>query len=103
MPKDFQALSSNAIALENMMKAMAVSRALKDKVNLHVQVSGPNAQRQIQQIDAMIQAGAQAIVVYPISPTALNPVIRAACARHIVVIAYDAQVTAPCADNVHID
>ena len=88
---------------ENMIKAMAVSPALRNKVDLHVQVSGPNAQRQIQQIDAMIQAGARAIVVYPISPTALDPVIRAACARHIVVIAYDAQVTAPCAYNVHID
>ncbi|HTI02454.1 MAG TPA: sugar ABC transporter substrate-binding protein [Acidisoma sp.] len=88
---------------ENMVKAMAASAGLKDKVKLEVQVSGPNAQRQIQQINAMVQAGAQAIVVYPISPTALNPVIRAACARHVVVIAYDAQVTEPCAYNVHIN
>ncbi|WP_459675168.1 sugar ABC transporter substrate-binding protein [Acidisoma sp. 7E03] len=88
---------------ENMVKAMAASKEFKDKVKLEVQVSGPNAQRQIQQINAMVQAGAQAIVVYPISPTALNPVIRAACARHVVVIAYDAQVTEPCAYNVHID
>lgn len=88
---------------ENMIKAMAASNQLKDKVKLEIQVAGPNAQRQIQQIYAMIQAGAQAIVVYPISPTALNPVIRTACARHIVVIAYDSQVTAPCAYNVHIN
>lgn len=88
---------------ENMVRAMAASAGLKDKVTLDVQVSGPNAQRQIQQINAMVQAGAQAIVVYPISPTALNPVIRAACARHVVVIAYDAQVTEPCAYNVHIN
>jgi ribose transport system substrate-binding protein len=88
---------------ENMVKAMAVSSTLKDKVTLDIQVSGPNAQRQIQQINAMVQAGAQAIVVYPISPTALNPVIRAACAKHVVVIAYDAEVTEPCAYNVHID
>jgi ribose transport system substrate-binding protein len=88
---------------ENMIKAMAASGTLKDKVSLEVQVSGPNAQRQIQQINAMVEAGAQAIVVYPISPNALNPVIRAACARHIVVIAYDAQVTEPCAYDVHIN
>ncbi|MBW4023862.1 MAG: substrate-binding domain-containing protein [Proteobacteria bacterium] len=88
---------------ENMVKAMAASSALKDKVHLDVQVSGPNAQRQIQQINAMVEAGAQAIVVYPISPTALDPVIRSACARHVVVIAYDAQVTEPCAYDVHID
>jgi len=88
---------------ENMIKAMAVSSTLKDKVTLDVQVSGPNAQRQIQQINAMVESGAQAIIVYPISPNALNPVIRNACARHIVVIAYDAQVTEPCAYDVHID
>ena len=88
---------------ENMVKAMAASSTLKDKVRLEVQVSGPNAQRQIQQINAMVEAGAQAIVVYPISPTALDPVIHAACAHHVVVIAYDAQVTEPCAYDVHID
>lgn len=88
---------------ESMVRAMAASSTLKDKVHLDVQVAGPNAQRQIQQINAMVEAGAQAIVVYPISPTALDPVIRSACARHVVVIAYDAQVTEPCAYNVHID
>ncbi|MBV5324652.1 MAG: substrate-binding domain-containing protein, partial [Rhodospirillaceae bacterium] len=56
----------------NMIKAMAASSTYRDKVDLQVQVAGPNAQRQIQQINAMVQAGAQAIIVYPISPTALN-------------------------------
>ncbi|HTJ89153.1 MAG TPA: sugar ABC transporter substrate-binding protein [Acidocella sp.] len=88
---------------ENMVKAMAASKAYADRVDLKVQVAGPDAQRQIQQINAMVQQGAQAIIVYPISPTALNQVIQHACARHIVVFAYDAAVTAPCAYNVHID
>lgn len=57
----------------NMVKAMAASNDYSDKVSLEVQVAGPNAQHQIQQINAMVQQGAQAIVVYPISPTALNP------------------------------
>ena len=56
----------------NMIKAMAASKSYRDKVDLQVQVAGPNAQRQIQQINAMVQAGAKAIIVYPISPTALN-------------------------------
>ncbi len=56
----------------NMIKAMAQHKDYADKVDLQVQVAGPNAQRQIQQINAMVQQGAQAIVVYPISPTALN-------------------------------
>ena len=87
----------------NMVKAMAASQDYRDKVDLQVQVAGPNAQRQIQQINAMVQQGAQAIVVYPISPTALNQVVRNACARHVVIIAYDAEITEPCAYNVHID
>jgi ribose transport system substrate-binding protein len=88
---------------ENMVKAMAASKDYAGKVDLRVQVAGPDAQRQIQQINAMVQQGAQAIIVYPISPTALNQVIQRACARHVVVFAYDAAVTAPCAYNVHID
>lgn len=87
----------------NMVKAMAASKDLREKVDLQVQVAGPNAQRQIQQINAMVQQGAQAIVVYPISPTALNQVVKNACQRHVVIIAYDAEITEPCAYNVHID
>ena len=86
----------------NMVKAMAASKDLADKVNLEVQVSGPNAQKQIQQINAMVQAGAKAIVVYPISPTALNGAVKNACGKGVVVIAYDAEVSEPCAYNVHI-
>ncbi len=87
----------------NMVKAMAASKTLADKVDLQVQVSGPNAQKQIQQINAMVQAGAKAIVVYPISPTALNTAVKNACNKGVVVIAYDAEINEPCAYNVHID
>ena len=87
----------------NMVKAMAAHPEFVDRVDLQVQVSGPNAQRQIQQINAMVQGGAEAIVVYPISPTALNQVVKNACDKGVVVIAYDAEITEPCAYNVHID
>jgi len=87
----------------NMVKAMAASKDYRDKVSLKVQVAGPNATRQIQQINAMVEQGAQAIVVYPISPTALDEVVRHACARHVVIIAYDAAINEPCAYNVHIN
>src|SRR6202789_1055164 len=63
----------------NMVKAMAAHKDFADKVDLQVQVAGPNAQRQIQQLNAMVQAGAEAIVVFPISPTALNQVVKSAC------------------------
>ncbi len=87
----------------NMVKAMAAAPGMKDKVDLEVQVAGPNAQRQIQQINAMVQAGAKAIVVFPISPTALNQVVHHACEAGVLIIAYDAEITEPCAYNVHID
>lgn len=87
----------------NMIKAMAAHKSLRDKVDLEIQVAGPNAQRQIQQINSMVQAGAQAIIVFPISPTALNQVVKNACDKGVVVIAYDAEITEPCAYNVHID
>src|SRR5689334_17761280 len=73
----------------NMVKAMAAHKDMVDKVDLQVQVAGPNAQRQIQQINAMVQAGAKAIVVYPISPTALNAAVKNACNKGVIIIAYD--------------
>lgn len=87
----------------NMVKAMAASKDMTDKVDLQVQVAGPNAQRQIQQINAMVQAGAKAIVVYPISPTALNGAVKNACDKGVTVIAYDGEITEPCAYNVTIN
>ncbi|RWM02276.1 MAG: sugar ABC transporter substrate-binding protein [Mesorhizobium sp.] len=87
----------------NMVKAMAAHKSMADKVDLQVQVAGPNAQRQIQQINAMVQAGAKAIVIFPISPTALNQVVKNACDKGVKVFAYDAEITEPCAYNIHID
>jgi len=85
----------------NMISAMA--KYYGDKIDLHIQVAGPVVQRQIQQINSMVQAGAKAIVVYPISPTALNAAIKHACDNGVVVFAYDSRVTEPCAYNVHPD
>jgi ribose transport system substrate-binding protein len=87
----------------NMVKAMAASKDMASKIDLQVQVSGPNAQKQIQQINAMVQAGAKAIIVYPISPTALNTAVKNACSKGVVVVAYDATISEPCAYNVTID
>lgn len=86
---------------KNMVEAM--SKYYSDKVDLHVQVAGTNAQKQIQQIYGMVQAGADAIVVYPISPTALNSVVRQACQQGVIVMSYDSVITEDCAHNVTID
>jgi ribose transport system substrate-binding protein len=85
----------------NMVTAMA--KYYEDVVDFQIQVAGPVAQKQIQQINAMVSAGANAIVMYPISPTALNAAIKNACSKGVVVVAYDSVVTEPCAYNVHPD
>jgi ribose transport system substrate-binding protein len=87
----------------NMVKAMASHANFRDKVDLNIQVAGPNAQKQIQQINSMVQAGADAIVIFPISPTALNQVVKNACDKGVLVFAYDAEITEECAYNIHID
>src|ERR671936_17053 len=88
---------------ENLVKAMALTAPYNKIVKLKVYIAGTSATRQIQQLDSMINAGVDAIIVFPISPTALNSTITSACARGIKVFAYDAEVTAPCAYNVHIN
>lgn len=87
----------------NMVKAMAKHSSMRDKVDLKIQVAGPNAQKQIQQINSMVQAGADAIITFPISPTALNKVVKNACDKGVTVIAYDAEITEACAYNISID
>lgn len=87
----------------NIVKAVAASADYKDRVDLEVQVAGTDAQKQIQQINAMVQAGADAIILFPISPTALNSTIRNACRRGVKVFAYIGEVTEKCAYNLVID
>ena len=92
---DWQSQATNTIT--------AMAKYYADEVDFQVQVAGPVAQKQIQQINAMVSAGANAIVMYPISPTALNAAIKNACNKGVVVFAYDSVVTEPCAYNVHPD
>ncbi|MBG0511014.1 ABC transporter substrate-binding protein [Agrobacterium sp. MOPV5] len=87
----------------NIVKAMASSKDLKDKLDFEVQVAGTDAQKQIQQINAMVQSGADAIIMFPISPTALNATIKNACAKGVKVFTYIAEVTEPCAYNLVIN
>lgn len=92
---DWQTESGNIVA--------AMAKYYSDKVQFSTQVAGTNAQAQIQQINAMVQSGADAIVMFPISPTALNATIKAACAKGVKIFTYEAAVTEPCAYNLTID
>ena len=85
---DWQAEASN------MIKAMAAHPDLANKIDLQVQVLVRVAD------DEAVAVGG---VVYPISPTALNQVVKNACGKGVTVVAYDAEITEPCAHNVTID
>ena len=87
----------------NLVKAAAATPPYDQKVDLRVDIAGADVTKQIQTLNNEINAGMNAIIVYPISPTALNATIQKACQQGIVVYAYDSLVTAPCAYNVHID
>jgi len=87
----------------NLVKGAAASEPYASKVELVTDISGPDVTKQIQLLNNQIASGVDAIIVYPISPTALNETIKKACDQGIVVVAYDSLVTEPCAYNVHID
>ncbi len=87
---------------KNVITAMALLPEYRDRVELRVQAAVANAARQIQQMNAMIQAGADAILAFPISPTALNGVIKNACNKGVTVVVING-VTEPCAYVVKID
>lgn len=87
----------------NLVKAAAATPPYNQMVTLHEDIAGASVTNQITTLNNEIAAGYNAIIVYPISPTALNSTIEKACNAGIVVLAYDSLVTAPCAYNAHID
>ncbi len=97
------------IEAKNLVTAEAQTPPYNRQVQLHTYVAGAagaggaDINSQIEQIQQMIASGYDAIITFPISPAALNPVIKQACDRGVVVIAYDGAVTEPCAYNVHIN
>jgi len=87
-------------AAANGIKALAETPPYDKEVSFKTVISGTDVQRQISDLQSMIADGANAIIMYPLSPTALNRVIGQACRQHVLVFAYDSTVTEPCAYNV---
>lgn len=87
-------------AAANGVKALAATPPYDKQVTFKTVISGTDVQRQISDLQSMVADGADAILIYPLSPTALNRVIRQACRRHVTVFTYDSTVTEPCAYNV---
>lgn len=75
------------------IKAEAKVSGLVSKIILANRNGGPP--EQISDMRNLISAGVNAIIVDPSSRTALNPVIKQAAQRGIVIVAVDQSVTAP--------
>ena len=84
----------------NVVKALAATPPYDKLVDLKEVISGTDPQAQISAYDSMIDAGAQGIISFPISATALNRTIKRGCSKGVKFFMYDATVTEPCAYNV---
>lgn len=84
----------------NTIKAMAKTPPYDEMVELIEVISGADVQKQISDIQSMAAAGADAIICYPISPTALNSAIEQVSKQGVLFFNYDSTVTAPSAYNV---
>lgn len=82
--------------------ALSIARSPENtaKYDVKKQISGTDVQKQISDLQSMIAGGAKLIVSYPISPTALETVVKQGCARDVIFVFYDSTVNAPCAWNV---
>lgn len=84
----------------NIVKALAKTPPYDKEVELTEVISGTDPQGQISAYESMIEAGADGIVSFPISATALNRTIKRGCDQGVLFFMYDGTVTEPCAYNV---
>jgi len=90
-------------ASTNLIKAVTKTRPWSEKVDFDHQIAGTDPQKQSKIITDEVSAGADALIVYPISPTAINTAIRKACDQGVIVVNYDSWTEEPCSYNVHAD
>jgi len=84
----------------NVVKAVAKTPPYDKLVELKEVISGTDVQAQISAYESMIAANADGVISFPISPTALNRVVKRGCEKGTLFFMYDATVTEPCAYNV---
>jgi ribose transport system substrate-binding protein len=84
----------------NIVKALAATPPYDTQVELIENISGTDPQAQIAAYESMIDDGADAIISFPISSTALNRTIRRGCEEGVLFFMYDGTVTEDCAYNV---
>lgn len=84
----------------NIVKALAATPPYDKTVELIEVISGTDPQAQISAYESMIIDGADGIISFPISSTALNRTIRRGCEEGVLFFMYDATVTEDCAYNI---
>lgn len=84
----------------NIVKSLAATPPYDKLVEIKEVISGTDAQAQIAAYENMIADGANAVISFPVSPTALNRTIRRGCDAGVLFFMYDATVTEPCAYNI---
>src|SRR5690242_8927845 len=89
------------IEMENDFKSACNTAPYKTAVKCSVYNSGTDVSKQTQQISNLVSQHVDAILVDAASGTGLNGIIGQACARGILVVAYDNLVTAPCAIKIN--
>src|SRR5258707_8507358 len=87
-------------AAANGIKALAATPPYDKLIEFKTIISGTDVQKQISDIQSMVAAGAKAIILYPLSPTALNRAIQQASKKGALGFTYDSTVTEPLAYNV---
>ena len=89
------------IEMENDFKSACATKPYTTAVTCSVYNSGNDVSKQTQQISNLVSQHVDAILVDAASGTGLNGIIGQACARGILVVAYDNLVTAPCAIKIN--
>jgi ribose transport system substrate-binding protein len=84
----------------NLVKAVAATPPYSGTVELSHQIAGTDPQKQSKLITDEVSAGADALVLYPVSPTAINTAVRKACDQGVTVVSYDSWTTEPCSYNI---
>lgn len=89
------------VEMENEIKTACKMAPLAGHVSCPIYNANNDVSSEKQQMSDMIASGVNSIIVDGASPTGLNNVIQQACSQHILVVAFDNTVTAPCALNVN--
>jgi ribose transport system substrate-binding protein len=84
----------------NIIHALANTPPYDKTVELRKIISGSDITKQLSDLQSMIAEGADAIICYPLSPTALNGVIEQAAEKGCKMFFYDGTVTSPEGYNV---